>query len=80
MTGFATSLIERTIKIINDPEFLNVSKTKAEYFTRKRKLCFHDVMALCLNILAKSVQIEISDFIKKHMPSLEVVFIGDKAL
>ena len=68
MTSFANRLIEKVVALIHNKTFLDESRKEDRFFTRERTLGFVGVMTLCLNVLVRSLQIEIGDFIERFKP------------
>jgi hypothetical protein len=50
----------------------NISRLSQVDFTRNRKLKFEDIVALILNMMCKTLQIEIDDFISRFLSNKEI--------
>lgn len=50
--------------LINDLVFMYESRAKSIYFTRTRKMSFHDIIVFTLNFVKKSLQLELDLFFK----------------
>jgi hypothetical protein len=63
-----TELIIRHLKsIIFSEEFKNKFRLKESYFTRNRKVGFVYLILMILNLIRKSTQLEIDDFLKRFI-------------
>ena len=55
-TTTVASVIKTSENRINDPEFLNSARNRPQYFTRKRKMPFNQIMLFMLNLIKSSAQ------------------------
>ena len=62
MKNFANILIDKSVEIINSTEFLNQSRISTKSFTRERKMGFKKIILFCLNLVKKSIQLELDSF------------------
>jgi len=71
MKRLALKIIEKSHEMIFDPLFAGIFRVSCENFTRKRKMGFIEVFALCLNFMRKSMQIEIDKYMELLDPEIE---------
>ena len=71
MKGFAFRLTEETREVIFDKDFAEAYKNSETDFTRKRRMGFIGIMALSLNFLRKSLQLEIDNYMELLDPEIE---------
>lgn len=62
MNQFFNQLVSKASKMIHSEEFKSRNITDLSSFTRNRKLTFPIMTALILNMLSRTMQIELDDF------------------
>ena len=62
MTDLFTQICTNASKLINSREFLERSRIDDKCFTRKRKMGFTSIVCFVLNLLTRTLQIELDDF------------------
>jgi hypothetical protein len=62
----ACFMIERIKKKMNSLEFMNSNRTSEKHFSRKRKLPFVSLVCFMLGAVKRSIQKELTDFIRQH--------------
>jgi hypothetical protein len=71
MKGFALGLAEETREVLFDSEYAKAYKESEKDFTRNRKMGFVSVIGLCLNMVRKSMQLEIDNYMELLDSELE---------
>ena len=69
MNQFFNQLVSKASKMIHSEEFKSRNITDPSSFTRNRKLTFPIMTALILNMLSRTMQIELDDFFSNVLNS-----------
>lgn len=64
MKKIVSLLIDKSIEMINSVEFLEQSRLSKKHFIRERKMGFKKIVLFCLNLIKKSLQLELDDFVE----------------